>query len=375
MQTKLQMVARDSVSVNGKSAMEVHDLASMVDAWDGKVPNVNELLLMCTDCKCSDLWLKVGQQPYISRWGHIYQVPCMPVTQRVWNEWAKEAISSEQNAQYVRNRMLDASYVVSRDDFEYRYRMSAGYSMGKPVCTFRMIAPNPPSLDTVNLPPAAVEIFSETIKRRQGIIMVNGVTGSGKSTTIAACINSLSRTGGPMDQSTVVSLEDPVEHIHESRPGFNIMQKQLGLDFKTFALGVKQALREHPSFINVGETRDVETIQALVESSRTGHACITSYHANSVGDTLSRMWNMLHDENGAVMYDLVTNLSFVFCQRLLPDEHGFVMDTQWLLLNESVKRHLIKCVEADLNIPNAVESLMQNQELIKNGAVKNWEVV
>lgn len=357
-----------------------NDLKLLLKAnFNGKVPNINDLLKFCTENKCSDLYLKVGEQPYISRYGMIYKVPTFEITARIWGDWAKYAISSEQNAKYVRQKMLDFSYTITSDNknedgsfVEYRYRVSAGFSLGKYIATFRMISLELPSFSTINFPKNVKNVLREVAGRRNKITMFCGVTGSGKTTTFASCINDFTKEGEPFDHSIIISLEDPIEYVFHTTDSVNILQKELGVDFKDFASGVKQALREHPNFVNVGETRDNETIHTLIEASRTGHACWTSFHSSDVADTLSRMYNMLINENQSVMYDLIANMNLILCQQLIPSKDGFQLITQYMLFTDDIKNYLNKQIDAGKNIPLIVSQLFKNENLLKSGILKDW---
>lgn len=345
-----------------------------------KVVSINTLLCFCTDNKCSDLYIKMGKKPYISRYGRLYIIPCHAITNIIWNEWSKEAISSENNAKYVRQKMLDFAYDYSfdRDGYvnQYRYRVSAGFSVGKNIATFRMISKELPSFSTINFPKDIAEILRQTALKQQGITIFSGSTGSGKTTTFASCINDFSKPGMPFDNKTIVSLEDPIEYVYNSNNSFNIVQKELGSDFKEYHLGVKQALREHPNFINVAETRDRETINTIVDASQTGHAVWTSWHSSNVGDSISRMYNYLSgDASGqSVMYDLIANINIVMCQRLTSDPvNGFKLSIQYVVFIDQIKKYLNDAVSNGKHLPTVVNSFFSNEELLKLKIVKDWD--
>lgn len=488
-----------------------------LERFRNKIIHVDDLLKFCTDNHCSDLYLKVGNKPYISRYGLLYEIPSFELTTKIWQEWAKFAISSENNAKYVRQKMLDFSYSIPTDQEEYRYRVSAGFSMGKNIATFRMISLELPSFSKINFPSNVQKILTETSGKRNKITMFCGVTGCGKSihaqqklnikrngesltilwrdlaygdifddgshvewiapwetrkcyclqtnnqqvvvsdehlihclvdgkmpevdyggeqlwgwssamhlywkfqmgskisllgshenlisiepwngglpqlcrcirtntgqyrigdfihhntTTMASCINDFTQNGGPLSHSVMVCLEDPIEYQYKNKPTVNIIQKELGTDFKSFSLGIKQALREHPNFVHVGEARDRETIKALVEASRTGPGVFTSFHSNSVADTISRLYNHLAQDHDDVMYDLISNINLILCQRLVPNENGFQLDTQYLLFVDQVTQYLIDQLERGKNIPKAIDSLMKREELIQYNIIKDWE--
>ena len=352
----------------------------MLERFQDKTLTVDELLAFCTEHKCSDLYIKVGNRPFITRWGMVHEVPCMPTTTRIWNDWAKEAISSENNARYVRSKMLDFSYSIPLpEEFgqparEYRYRVSAGFSMRRNVATFRMITTELPSFKTIKFPEVERDILNQVLTRRQGIVLFVGVTGSGKTTTMAACINDFTQPGGGLENTTIISLEDPIEYIFPSTERVNIMQKEYSIDFKSWPDGVRQALREHPNLINVGETRDRETVETLVEASRTGHLCVSSFHASDAADTIARMYNMLVGQNEGIMYDVIANMNLILCQKLLANEtgDGFRMMTQYVVFNDEIKEHLNRSLSDGDSIPLVVAGLLQNKVLLDAHLVKNW---
>ena len=349
--------------------------------FENKVPIIDDLLVFCTENKCSDLYIKVGESPYISRWGMIHKVPSFPVTSVVWNQWAKQAITSENNAKYVRQKMLDLSYIVTKEYEEngikqykdLRYRVSAGFSMGKNIATFRMISEELPSLSKINFPIVVRKILEQIMSQRQGITLFVGVTGSGKTTSLAACLNDFTKPNGPMDNSTIISLEDPIEYIIPSSQSVNILQKELGTDFKNFYDGVKQSLREHPTFINVGETRDRETVETLVEAARTGHGVISSFHASDCADAISRIYNMLVGLNEDIMYDVITNMNFILCQRLIPSPKGFKLNTQYMVFTDEIKNYLSLKVSKGENIPRTIGVLFKDPKLLSSGLIKDWD--
>lgn len=349
------------------------DMPTLLKAFKNKVPNIDTLLRFCTDNNCSDLYIKVDTQPFISRFGEIYQIPTYPMTSKVWADWAKEAISSENNSKYVRNKMLDFGYVIRTEEGErLRYRVSAGFSGRKNTGTFRMISRELPSFKSINFPKDIADLLKVVGEKRTKITMFCGPTGSGKTTTMAACINDFSQPDGPFRNSVIISLEDPIEYEYPSTPNVNILQKELGIDFREFSFGVKQALREHPSFINVGETRDRETINTLVEASRTGHAVYTSFHSSDVADTLARLHNYLSGDNEAIMYDLVANMNMILCQKLVPNGQEFKLLTQHMLFTDDIVMFLNKAIESGKNIPNLISELFKNKELLEYNIVSNW---
>lgn len=349
------------------------NLQEKLNKFTGKIPNINDLLIFCTENNCSDLYIKVGSKPSIFRYGLLYTVPTYELTNKIWQEWAKYAITSENNAKYVRQKMLDFSYTIDNNSQEYRYRVSAGFSLNKNIASFRMISKELPSFSNINISQDIIQILKETAKQRNKITMFCGLTGSGKTTTMASCINDFSQKGGEFNNSVIISLEDPVEYVYNQTENVNIIQKELGIDFKEFNLGVKQALREHPTFINVGETRDKETIRTIVEASRTGHGVYTTFHTYDVSDTISRLYNYLITDNIEIMYDLISNINIILCQKLVPNHSGFKLNTQYMIFTNEIVRYLNTMIEKGKNIPNEINKLFKNKELLDYKILKDWD--
>ena len=356
-----------------------NDLTTSINLFLNKIPDINKLLKFCTDNKCSDLYIKVGEQPYISRYGRIYKVPSIELTNKVWGEWAENAITSELNAKYVRQKMLDFSYELPLFDEDnnikniYRYRVSAGFSENHNIATFRMISKEAPSFELINFPKDIEEILRQIAFKRNKITMINGVTGSGKTTTFASCINDFSKPGQPFENSVIISLEDPIEYKFKSTDHVKIVQKELGVDFKEYSLGVKQALREHPNYVNVGETRDSETINTIIEASRTGHAVWTTFHTTDVADTISRLYRNCNNCSKDIMYDLIMNMNLILCQRIKAAGDHFVLNTQYMIFTHEIVMYLTDMIEQNKNIPKEIDKLFSNPILLKNKIVKNWD--
>lgn len=348
----------------------------MAESFESKLPtlppDIDVLLKFCTDYNCSDLFITEGSVAYIYRYGMLYRTS-RPIDIISWNNFAGKAITSEQNSKYVRNKMLDFSYQIGD---KYRYRASAGFSREKHICTFRMITRELPSFAKLKMDKKVVELLDRAFRAKTGVTMLVGATGSGKTTTLACCINEFSKGAqGALCDANMITLEDPIEYTYPSHSRCRIVQKELGVDFASYELGIKQALREHPSHLLVGETRDCETIKALVEASRTGHAVATTLHTSSVPDTIARLYSYLAGANEDIMYDLVSNMNFIMCQRLNKGRKKFTLEYQYLFFTPQVIEVLITAISKKMNIPNTMEKLMSNSQLLKSGIASDWKAI
>lgn len=341
---------------------------------------VEELLVFTTEHKCSDLYIKVDDCPYISRFGKMYKVPCKPIDKLIWGDFYENYISNELQTDYVTNRLLDTSVAIrvpedspNADKFiHYRYRVSFGYSEEKNIATFRMIKPEQPTFETINYNPKCVEALRHAYSQPSGICYATGPTGSGKSTTMAACINTFTKPGEILDNKVIITLEDPIENLFKSTEHVRILQKELGKDFKTFGLGIKASLREHPNMIIVGECRDKEVICAAIEAARTGHITSTTFHASDVAGTMNRLLYHLDNDKNLSM-DLILQLNIILSQKMLKQDGQYLVDTQFLLFTPLIKEHLSNALKANDDIGEVIRHLILDPALQANGTVKDWD--
>ena len=360
--------------------IKIDSMSSKLSRFKDENVEVDELLAFGTENDCSDLYVKVGERPYFNRYGSLYEVPCMYTSQDIWERFSKQAISSERNAYYVRERQLDFAYELRpaagskyhQKVMVLRYRVSAGFSFKKNEGAFRMIRPYLPSFKTINFPPDIQEHIKRSFESKSGIIMLSGATGSGKSTTISAAINDFSKPGQPLDNSMIITLEDPIEYVYENTKSVRFMQKELGEDFMSFDLGIKQALREHPNVIIPGEIRDFEGISACINAAETGHLVMTTFHASDVAGVISRLYSYIGRIKDDAIYDLIANLDMVIVQRIVSNDSSFKLETQFLKFTYDVKRILQESVEKGRNVSVVINELMKDESLVESGIIKDW---
>src|SRR4029077_2637764 len=191
----------------------------------------------------------------------------------------------------------------------------------------RRLHPEVPSLATLGLP----AIFREIVKEKNGIVLVTGAAGSGKTTTLAAMINELNQT----QPIHIVTLEDPIEFLH---PGASaaVSHRELGRDFRSFAEGLRSALRQAPKVILVGEIRDRETMEIALTAAETGHIVFSTLHTINAGQTINRIIGFFSkDEEDQVRYRLSDTVRYIVSQRLVPH-----VDGSRLLINEVIGNNL-----------------------------------
>jgi twitching motility protein PilT len=205
----------------------------------------------------------------------------------------------------------DSSYQLAG---KARFRVNVFSQKGCYSTVMRQLATRVPTIEELGLPPA----FSKIAEERNGIILVTGATGTGKTTSLAAILNEINEK----KSVHVVTLEDPVEYVHSQKKAtFN--QRELGLDFDAFAGGLRAALRQAPKVILVGEMRDRETVEIGLSAAETGHLVMSSVHTVDAGQTVNRIVGMFEqEEEKQIRIRLAETLRWVVCQRLLPKAGG-----------------------------------------------------
>lgn len=332
--------------------------------FNGEIIPINDLLYWSTKNNCSDLFIRVGERPYVNRYGKIIPLNCAPITQYDWDDWANTSINSEKNAMYVRSKTYDFSYVFKG----FRYRINIGYSRDVNIMTARMINPIPPKFvengGKIIYPENCKYALMDSLSNgKGGMIIFSAPTGNGKTTTLGSCINSWKGHDMPLADSNIITLEDPIEYIYNSEGSTRIIQKELEHDFLSFDLGIKAAMREHPSHILIGELRDKETIKAAIEAGRSGHTLLTTFHCRDISSTITRLLDNFSNSlaEGA---DLISNLSTIVCQRLLPleDGNGYYLEVEYMNFNYQIKNMLACGLKSGDNIDYIINSYFEENK-------------
>ncbi|MDY6863751.1 MAG: PilT/PilU family type 4a pilus ATPase [Thermodesulfobacteriota bacterium] len=211
----------------------------------------------------------------------------------------------------VREGSCDSAYYLPG---KARFRVNIFSQKSYYSVVMRKLSTYIPSIEELNLP----DVFYKIANERNGIIMVTGATGSGKSTTLAALLDEVNEKKA----IHVITLEDPVEFVHpQKKATFN--QRELGSDFNAFSSGLRAALRQAPKIILVGEMRDRETVEIGLSAAETGHLVLSTIHTVDAGQTINRILGMFDiEEEREIRIRLADTLRWVVCQRLLPKEGG-----------------------------------------------------
>ena len=200
-----------------------------------------------------------------------------PLTSEETQRWAYGVLRADQIARFERDKELDFSFTY-RD--KYRFRGNLYWQRGAVAAAFRIIASEIPEIDALGLPP----ILKEMALRPQGLFIVTGPTGHGKSTTMAAMVGVINRER----KCHVVTVEDPIEFLHRNDKSV-IDQREVGDDTLSFASALKHVLRQNPDVILVGEMRDAETMGTAITAAETGHLVLTTLHTNDAVQAMDRI--------------------------------------------------------------------------------------
>lgn len=282
------------------------------------------------DKGASDLHLIAGAPPLIRVDAELIDLNAGPVDNNGLLALIKALFSEQRVNDFVTNRELDASLTI----FDYRFRINLHYQMDGIALSARLIKATIPSADEIG--------FNDTIKNltrlRDGLILVTGASGSGKSTTLAVMLEMINA----QRRSHVITVEDPIEYIFHNQKSI-IEQREVGSDTLSFAEALRHILRQDPNVIMIGEMRDAETMSIALMAAETGHLVLSTLHTNSAADTVARIIDSFptHRQD-QVLSQLSLTLRAVIAQQLLPKIKGGLVAAREIMINNEAIASLIK---------------------------------
>ncbi len=259
----------------------------------------------------SDLFFSTGAPPNLKAEGHTMPIGDTPMAPGMVRKLAYSIMNDEQVKEY--ERTMEGNLAISISGLG-RFRVNVFRQRGDVAMVIRYIKGNIPSIEELNLP----QILKELIMEPRGLVLVVGSTGSGKSTTLASMIDHRNNnmTGH------ILTIEDPVEFLHTHKKSV-VDQREVGLDTISYEMALKNAMREAPDVILIGEIRDRQTMQHAIAYAETGHLCLSTLHANNANQALDRIINFFPDSAHHQLYmDLSLNLRAVVSQRLIKSTDG-----------------------------------------------------
>lgn len=273
-------------------------------------PEANKLFRMVMKHKGSDLHLKVGLPPSMRLSGVLRQMQLPPLTSSDMERLMFPLLSARQKQILEDTGGIDLAHIVYDGAIETRFRVNLFRQRGRLSLVARRVNTSIPNFEGLGLPP----VLAEIVKEDQGIIILAGVTGSGKSTTIASMLNYVNAT----ERCHIVTIEDPIEFTFTDDKCI-INQREVGIDVIDWDTALKHAVRQDPDIILVGEMRDRDTFNAALHAAETGHLVFGTIHASSAPSTISRILDLFPvDMHAAMRQNLAFNLKAVIAQKLLP---------------------------------------------------------
>lgn len=288
--------------------------------------------------KASDLYLSVGFPPTLRRDGHeseegtetLINLRSHPLSVDDVKEMINVLLTVKQKRDFDQTNELN----MALDMGEYgRFRVNVFKQRQNPGLVIRLIQQKIPSFEDLRLP-SVLEALS---LQQRGLILITGMAGSGKSTTASAMVDYRNNNM----QGHIVTIEDPIEFYHEHKKSL-VTQREIGADTQSFQVAIKNALRQRPDLIFVGETRERAVMDQALAASETGHLCLTTLHASNAYQAIERVVNMFSEEyHNQIRLNLSTNLKAIIAQRLIPSIQGGVVPAVEVLLNQGLVSKLI----------------------------------
>lgn len=334
--------------------------------------SIEEILQKAYETSASDIHLTVGTSPIFRIHGKLKKMGTMRLTAEEIEEMVSHILPEYKLEHYRNYGDVDFNY---RYNDNARFRVNAYKQRNAPALALRMIPTIIPTIESLELP----RVLYDIVERPQGLVLVTGPTGSGKSSTLAAMINHINET---MNKH-IITLEDPIEFIHSHKQSI-VNQREIGTDVKDFETGLRAALRQDPDVILVGEMRDLETISIAITAAETGHLVFGTLHTMDAPTAINRIIDVFPPhQQSQIRTQLASVLEGVISQRLFvrKDNKGRIAATEILIGVPSVK-NLIRSEKIE-QIPNIMQTsralgmhTMQHsiQELISRGKVSLEEV-
>jgi len=292
---------------------------------------MERLFKLMAEKKASDLFIAVGSPVHMKVNGMTIPINQQLMDNGMIKSLLSEIVTPDEFEQLSTQHELNKGFGVQAIG---RFRVSAFQQRGSISVVIRYIASDIPPLDTLNLPP----VVSDIIMEKRGLVLVVGATGSGKSTTIASMLDlrNTKRTGH------ILTLEDPIEYVFRNKKSI-VNQREIGTDAKSLDIALRNALRQAPDCILIGEIRDKETMTAAIAYAQSGHLCLATLHANNSYHALNRIVSFYPLENRATLLsDLSAALRSIISQRLVRARNGGRVPAVEVLLNT---RHIQELIE------------------------------
>lgn len=310
--------------------------------------DIKPILKLMVDTNASDLFFSTGTPIHIDIEGKTTPINDQIMVPGMIREIAYSLMKADQIA--VFERTLEMNFALSFPDIG-RFRVNVFKQRGEVSMVIRRIITKIPTIDALGLP----AVLKDLVMRRRGLVLVVGAAGSGKSTTLAAMIDHRNEN----ESGHILTLEDPIEFIYHHKKSI-VDQREIGIDTLSFENALKNAMRQTPSVILIGEIRDRETMKHAIVYAETGHLCLATLHANNANQALERILSFFpQEERPSLQLGLSLNLMGIISQRLIPGTQN--------------KR--VAAFEVLINIPYIADLILKNKlEGIKEVMADNNDI-
>ena len=331
-------------------------------------PQLNKYFKAAIKTQASDLHLKVGQPPKLRIYGDLKNTKGEVMNEERIEELVFEILSPAQKEFFLDHGTLDFAYEIKHQD---RFRINIFRQRGAISLAARRVSSKVPPFESLNLPPVVRKIAESG----QGLVLVVGPTGCGKSTTIASMIDHINQ----IRSCHIVTIEDPIEYLFKDGKSI-ISQRAIGIDVKDFEEALKYMMRQDPDVVLIGEMRDAETVQAGMRAAETGHLVFATLHSANASQTIQRLLDLFPpDERDLVRQTMSLALKAIISQVLLPclkENIDRIPAVEILIANTVVRKLISESREADL--PTVIKSSLNESmqdftyslcEMIKDGSI------
>lgn len=308
---------------------------------------IDKLFRACVKLEGSDLHLKVGKPPFVRVNGSLRPLNRAPVDDEEMVRLCLPMLDERNRQIFETDGGADFAYTMPVDDVQWRFRVNLLQQLGHIGLVARKVNSWIPTFEQLNLPP----VMERLCKFDQGMVLLAGVTGSGKSTTIAAMLNWINHNY----RKHILTLEDPIEFVFTEEKAL-INQREIGLDVKDFEIGMKHAVREDPDVMLVGEMRDKETFMTAIHAAETGHLVFGTIHASSAPSTIGRILDLFPSEmHPSLRSAMAFNMRGIVAQKLLPSIKkgvGRVPSVEVMTFNSTISKLIME--EQDEKLGDAI---------------------
>jgi len=311
----------------------------------------DQLLAAAVKNGASDVHLKVGAPPMFRLQGDLREVKAPKLMPEDTQSVVLHLLHSEELRQNIQNlRDHDTSYVVPEVG---RFRVNIFRQRGSFAIILRIIPLEIPTFEQLGLPP----VLAKIAQTERGLVLVTGVTGSGKSSTLAALVGEINRT----HKRHILTIEDPIEFVHQDIKS-SVSQREIGPDTGDFSIALRAALRQDPDVILVGEIRDRETVDIALKAAETGHLVLSTLHTTDAPKTINRLIGLFPmEEQNVVRMRVAESLQSIVSQRLLPkkDGKGRAVAAEILVTTMSI----VECIKDAEKTPEIHEHMEKGRDM------------